>query len=309
MATKNIFDYDFKKAAGQEPEPEKYMGNVTAAAGKAKSDVKNIFGAGAPAQDDAPPIGSKQKPAAKQEEKKAPEEAKTAEVVKTDAVAEALMRSLDAEKQMPRLYKGSRVVRMTFGDDVQRFPIPRMKYMEDRRYLVAVLSEELLGFQRHFFDVDDVGFIHCTGGLCCKVGKPSTPLVGMFVAVIPTDAQGEPVHPIKPSVRLHVTGVDGYEHLQDLRLDHKSLKFKGLTIRCTDQKFQKLNVSVHPTFNLGSEPAMIKVINNYIERHIRTIDPMMGKTMSDRDLAELLGINEADYADENPSGGEGGFIG
>ena len=81
--------------------------------------------------------------------------------------------------------------------------------------------------------------------------------------------------------------------------DHGGLMNKVLKVRCTDDKWQKIEVDVLPVNPFASNPQLHASLLAYYEQNKGTIRRMIAKEMSEAMLSEALGI-------DGTSGGETG---
>lgn len=192
---------------------------------------------------------------------------------------------------------GSAFMALKFGDQVNRFPIPRMKYSEGKRELITMISEDMYGLRYHYFE--GFGQVYCTQGLCCRLDGTPPVRFGIPVAVILTDPQGNPIQPLRADVKLHVVGEEAYESLKAKSDMYGGLIHKLIQVNCTDDKYQKLELTVFPDVPLETEAAeLLRSMQTYYQQHKGSIMSAIAKNVDDNLLAAALGydggvVNEA----------------
>lgn len=122
------------------------------------------------------------------------------------------------------------------GLQVSRFPIERIKFSQEKRDRISILSPNVIAIKTHY--IEGIGTFLCFGGACCKIGD--TPRVKYLFPVIvyTTDKKGRP---ITQDIELKVlaVGQEQYDSIQMIQEEVGDITSIDLIVSCSDSEYQK----------------------------------------------------------------------
>lgn len=178
-----------------------------------------------------------------------------------------------------------------FGTVVERHPIPKVKFAEDRREFIMMFVDDIMITRIHFFE--DIGYVYSNS---TAVRVDGTASVRYVVPIIKLNTiQGEDGQirvrtPMSGDVKVLALGEDSYGSLVEKHTDHGGLLGRVLKVRCTDSTYQKVEFDVISEDVRAKCPELMQASLRFYEQNKGTIEGSLGKKMSDAELAEALNL-------------------
>lgn len=186
------------------------------------------------------------------------------------------------------------------GTKVSKFPIPKMRFSQNKKELISILTSDVVVVKRHYHE--DVGSIFCFGGACCKeLGLPDVRYLYPIV-VYDTDKKGKPVkssgneHGLPNDVEIKVIqlGSGLYEDLNDIDEMHGDMTQLDILVNCKDEQYQRLNFTPAGEARWRKNKAIRKYVYNFWKDNHEYMTDSIARRISEEEFVEKMGLNTID---------------
>ena len=176
------------------------------------------------------------------------------------------------------------------GSKLSKFPFPKVKFEEGRRVRIAILTEDVIMVKLHYHN--DVGYIMCDGGACCKYCDKVSIKYCYPCIVYETNEAGKPIS-TKVDPKLLVLGGELYDQISLLSEVSGSITNMDLIFTCTSTQYQKCQATQAGAALWLNNEDTVNFVNEYMKANGEKMLDALGRTYTADELANKLGDNNA----------------
>lgn len=192
------------------------------------------------------------------------------------------LKSLNLAKKCPFV-----VVEET-GVKISSYPFEKIKFQENQRSRLSIISDEVIGAKLHYDD--DIKSFFCTGGACCEFSSkpPTVRYIYPVVQYTDVDGKGRILSPAV-EIKLLVLGYTAYESILSIKDNKGDLSQYDMVISCTDASYQKIDITEAGPATWVKSAAITDYVMDYMEKYGDKLLMGLGKVYTDAQLRELFG--------------------
>lgn len=210
--------------------------------------------------------------------------------VKSLEVVEPKSKAITINKfDLSKLANTPGVVVGEVGVKVSRFPVERVKFSESRRSRICPVIDSVIVVKSHY--TPNMGSFVCFGGECCQdYGFPSVKYL-IPVVVYETDAKGRCISKNIEN-KVVAMGKDPYESLMIMKESFGSIDNSDIIVSCTDEKFQKIQLTPVGVCNYKTDPNLVKEVVEFWTKNMEYVVSGIARPITPAKYKELRSEEE-----------------
>lgn len=179
----------------------------------------------------------------------------------------------------------------SFGETMNRFPIPRLKFSENAPAALVLFTTEMFFVRYHYFD--GLGYVFCVDGVCCR--EDQIPPIRIAIPVIHLTAKGA-------TVKYIMASEDQYDSLKNKwedRAETGGLINRLIKITCSDQQYQKWEADILDKYPFNGREEILQTLVDFYNANKMKIAPSLARSLTEDEIADALGVDKDQNFDES----------
>lgn len=191
------------------------------------------------------------------------------------------------------------IIKGKMGDKESKFPIEKMRFSENKKERIALLTPDVVIIKRHYDE--DIGPFFCFDGLCCeKLGFPQVRYLFPIV-VYNTDSSGTPVDK-EVDIKVLQLGNELYDSIMDKHEASGDISNVDLVVSCSDEEYQRVSFTIAGGVNWVKDKEVKKYVYNFWKKNNKYMTMAVGREIDEQEFKQLKGLdNIEDNADVEES--------